>query len=163
MKTLLSALMLLVLPACDSLERRLDGVAAPLKEPELPNCSRVLNCCANLGTDRLVGPLVDESCAAIATPTDLAILRYQEARALILNDRATSQQTKDQLLTELRQTSQGTLEPACRCLLDQTLGAVSLDGFLTPIDCEVFPQTGAIPTGKTCDELTGAIMSPASP
>lgn len=162
MRALVLAL-LLSHAACDSLERSLDGVAAPLKEPELPNCSRVLNCCTNLGTDRLVGPLVDESCAAITTPTDLAILRYQEARALILNDRATSQQTKDRLLAELRETSQSTLEPACRCLLDQTVGAVSLDGFLTPIDCEVFPQTGAIPSGQTCDDLTGAILSPATP
>lgn len=160
MKSLLCALLLFAVSACDSLERSLDGVAAPLKEPELPNCSRVLNCCANLGSDRLVGPIVDESCAAITTPTDLAIIRYQEARALILNDRATSQQTKDQLLTELRQTTQSSLEPACCCLLDQTVGAVSLDGFLTPIDCEIFPQTGAIPSGATCDDLTGAITDP---
>ena len=36
---------------CDSVERAFDGVAAPLKEPELPNCSKVLTCCANLSGD----------------------------------------------------------------------------------------------------------------
>lgn len=145
---------------CDSVERILDGQAAPLKEPELPNCSRVLTCCANLSSDRVIGPLVAPSCDVVVTPTDLAIARYQQAKNVILQNASTTQQTKDALLADLRQTSQSTLEPACRCLIDQTVGNISLDGYLSPIDCEIVPTTGTIPNGKTCDDLTGAILNP---
>jgi hypothetical protein len=145
---------------CDSVERVLDGVAAPLKEPELPNCSRVLTCCANLSGDRALGPLVASTCEVVTTPTDVAIVRYQQARKVILDNTTTTQQTKDELLTDLRQTSQATLEPACRCLIDQTVGNISLDGYLSPLDCEIVASTGTIPNGKTCDDLTGAILSP---
>jgi hypothetical protein len=145
---------------CDAFERAIDGKAAPFKEPELPNCSRVLNCCTNLSDDAAVSALAVPTCDVIATPTDTAIVQYQQAKAVILGNKTTTQAEKDALLKDLRETTQATLEPACRCLIDETLGNISLDGFLTPLDCEVVESTGSIPAGKTCDELTGAITGP---
>jgi hypothetical protein len=151
------ALFSLLLLGCDSLEKVIDGKAAPFKEPELPNCSRVLNCCANLSRSQSVGPTVTPVCEAIVSPTDLAITEYQDAKAIIKGNNATTQAEKDALLKDLRDTTIAAIEPACRCLIDETIGNISLDGYLAPLDCEVVESTGAIPSGKTCDELTSAI------
>ena len=123
--------------ACDALEESLDGRAAPLKVPELPNCSRVLTCCANLDRQPLVPSGIKQACTGIATPTDAVIAEYQDGKLLIQQNQSTSAETKASLLEDLRETTQGTMEPACRCLLEETVGNLSLDGILSPTDCEV--------------------------
>ena len=152
----------LVLLGCDSLERSLDGNAAPLREADLPNCSKVLTCCANLTRDRVLGPYVADSCGTVVDPTNLAIDNYQAAKLRIERNGATSEQTKAQLIAELRTTTQETVEPACRCLVDETIGNISLNGFLSPKDCEVVVTSGALPAGKQCDDVTDVILNPGN-
>lgn len=145
---------------CEAVRQSLDGIAAPLKEPELPNCSKVLTCCANLTRDSVLGPFVADTCETIVTPTDLTITNYQAAKLRIQQNTATSAQTKAQLIAELRVTTQETVEPACRCFVEETIGNVSLDGFLSPKDCEVVLTSGALPAGKQCDDVTDVILNP---
>jgi len=148
-------------PGCEAVKESFDGVAAPLKEPELPNCSKVLTCCANLSSDSILGPFVASSCESIMSPTDLAITNYQATKLRIQQNTSTSAQTKAELIAELRTTTQETLEPACRCLVDETVGNVSLDGFLSPKDCEVVVTSGALPAGKQCDDVTDGVLNPS--
>lgn len=157
---LLFASSLFALSACDALEESLQGQAAPLKEPELPNCSRVLTCCTNLDGQRLVPTSIKDACESIAVPTDAVITEYQQSRAAIRGNTATSAETKAELETELRTRSQGTLEPACRCLLEETVGRLSLNNLLSPADCEVVTTSGALPQGKQCSDVTGAVTDP---
>ena len=148
-------------PACDEVEESLQGKAAPLKEPDLPNCSRVLTCCANLSADSILGPLVADTCDTIVTPTDLTISNYQAAKLRIEQNGATSAETKSELLSELRTTTQAAVEPACRCLVEETVGNLSLDGLLSPKDCEVVTGSGTLPPGKQCSDVTDVVLDPA--
>jgi hypothetical protein len=157
---ILFAMSVFSLVACDALEESLQGQAAPLKEPELPNCSRVLTCCTNLNGQRLVPSSIKDACMAIAEPTDVVISEYQSSRETIRGNTATSAETKVELEAELRTRSQGTLEPACRCLLEETIGRLSLNNVLSPADCEVVPSSGALPEGKQCSDVTGAVTDP---
>lgn len=150
----------LALASCDALEESLQGQAAPLKEGDLPNCSRILTCCTNLGRRATVPGSIKDACTSIATPTDALIGEYQSSREVIRTNTSTSPQTKAELETELRENTQATLEPACRCLLEQTVGNLSLDGILSPIDCETIPTSGNLPQGATCDDVTGIITNP---
>jgi len=159
MKRLL-VVVLLVLAGCDAVEESLQGQAAPLKEPELPNCSRVLTCCANLDARRLMPQSVRDACEGITTPTDRVITTYQQSRAEIAANQSTSAETKAQLTAELRTKTQGSMEPACRCLLEETVGLVSLDDFLSPADCETVTTSGALPDGATCDEIEKNVTDP---
>lgn len=145
------------LSSCDALEESLDGVAAPLKEPELPNCSRVLTCCANLDRQTLMPDSVKQACDGLVTPTDTVIEQYKAGKLRIQQDQATSAETKADLLAELKKDTQTTMEPACRCLLEETVGLVSLDDFLAPKDCETVTTSGVLPEGAQCDDVTGVI------
>jgi len=149
------------LSGCEAVKQSLDGIAAPLKEPELPNCSKVLTCCANLTHDSIIGPLVASTCETIVSPTDLTITNYQAAKLRIEQNASTSAQTKAELIADLRSATQASVEPACRCFVDETIGNVSLDGFLSPKDCEVVLTSGALPAGKQCDDVTDVILNPA--
>ena len=157
----LIAFVVLALGGCEAVKQSLDGVAAPLKEPELPNCSKVLTCCANLTSDSVIGPLVASTCETIVSPTDLTITNYQAAKLRIQQNTTTSAQTQIDLLVELRTTTAGAVEPACRCFVEETIGNVSLDGLLSPKDCEVVITSGALPAGKQCDDVTDVILDPA--
>ena len=148
------------LGACDAVEQSLQGSAAPLREPDLPNCSRILNCCTNLDRQSIVPSSIKEACHGVATPTDTLIDQYQVSRANIQASTSTSAETKAQLIAELRTNTQASLEPACRCLLEETVGNISLDGFLSPADCETITTSGALPDGAQCDDVTGVIKSP---
>lgn len=147
------------LVACDALERSFEGTAAPLREPDLPNCSRILNCCTNLDRQTIVPSSVKDACHGVATPTDTLIEQYQVSRANIQASTSTSAETKAQLIAELRTNTQASLEPACRCLLEETVGNISLDGFLSPADCETITTSGSLPAGAQCDDVTGVIKS----
>ncbi len=150
----------LVLLGCDSLERSLDGNAAPLREADLPNCSKVLTCCANLTRDRVLGPYVADSCGTVVDPTNLAIDNYQAAKLRIERNGAVSDESKAELLTDLRETSQASLEPACGCLLEETVGNISLDGYLSPLDCELVAGARGLAEGQQCSDVTGNVLDP---
>lgn len=145
---------------CDAVEESLQGQAAPLKEPELPNCSRVLTCCANLDRRALMPQTVKDACDGLVPPTDTVIVQYQEGRAAIQANQNTSAETKAELLEDLRKSTQNTMEPACRCLLEQTVGLVSLDDFLAPADCETVAGSGQLVDGQQCSDVTDAVLHP---
>lgn len=156
----LAALVAPPLVGCDAFEKTIDGVAAPLKEPELPNCSRILTCCANLDSRVGMPQSVKDACGGIVTPTDTIIVQYQQSKLAIQQSASTSAEAKAQLLAELRTNTQATMEPACRCLLEETVGNISLDGFLSPLDCETITTSGALPDNQQCDDVTGVITNP---
>jgi hypothetical protein len=141
-----------------SAEQTLQGTAAPLKEADLPNTSRMLNCCANLTNRTETKSFVESTCATITPQIGIVIAKYQLGKQAIQNDTVLNAQAKAQSLAELKQTSQQTLEPAARCLLQETIGKVSLNGFLSPADCEAVTTVGTLPDGKQCSEVTDAIL-----
>ena len=153
-------LLALMTSQCDALEESLQGQAAPLKEPDLPNCSRVLTCCANLDRQTIVPVTIKDTCHGIATPTDAIIVEYQDSRHTIEANTTTSPETKAELIAELRTRTQQTMEPACRCLLEETVGNLSLGGILSPADCETVVTSGQLPAGQQCDDVTTVITSP---
>jgi len=149
--------------ACQELaataEKSLQGTAAPLKEPELPNTSKLLTCCANLSARAETKAFVKDICPSLTTPTNKVIDSYVTLKKAINDDKviAAEQKTKD--LAALKATSQTNLEPASRCLIVETVGKVSLNGFLSPADCEQDNTVGALPAGKSCDDVKGAITN----
>ncbi|GEM_PF-2398697 len=143
----------------DTAEKVIDGQAAPLKENDLPNCSRMLTCCANVRKKVGMPQAVLDACDKLEPAVDKVINAYQSSQQTIANNKSTTPETKQSLSKQLREKTQGTLEPGCRCLLDETLGKVSLDGFLTPIDCEAVKESGALPMGKECTDVTSAVTN----
>ena len=122
-----------VLSGCEEI---LDGEAAELKEPELPNCSRIITCCNNLEGNGLA----PSECQEIFVPAaDAVIENYQTVRDNIpFNDA----QARELLLDE----TQSRVEPGCRCFLEETIG--QLGDFILPIDCESDKEVGTLEGGK---------------
>lgn len=143
----------------DAVEESIQGEAAPLKEADMPNCSRVLNCCAKLKTYSLTPEDVITVCDDQLDPAaDSLINTYQEARQGIENDSALTDETRANLLEELKLLYQEKIEPGCRCFLDQTVGDVSADGFLSPVDCEIVESVGALEPPATCEDAQDALV-----
>ena len=139
----------------DSAEKKLDGTAAPLKELELPNTSKMLTCCANLSARAETKGLVVDICPPMTPKVTLVIDQYQIGKKKITDDTVLSADAKVKSLAELKVQSQGTLEPAARCLLQETIG--KLGKILIPADCEADTSVGALPAGKLCSDVTSAI------
>lgn len=142
----------------DSVDKKLQGTAAPLKEATLPNCSRILTCCANLTAGKATGPMVKDQCPKVVTPTTTAIDKYQAARKAIQDNTTLTAEAKANSLKELESKTVGTAEPACRCLLQETVGKIGTTAL--PADCETVTTTGALPQGKQCSDVTDEIMNP---
>jgi len=143
----------------DAVEQSIQGDAAALKEGDMPNCSRVLNCCTKLKTYSLTPEDVITVCDDTLSPSaDSLITSYQQARQGIENDGALTAETRAGLLDELKTTYQDSIEPGCRCFLDQTVGDVSADGFLSPADCEVVESVGALTPPATCEDAQDALV-----
>lgn len=139
-------------------EKSLQGTAAPLKEAELPNTSKLLTCCANLSARVETKDFVKSICPNLTTQTNKVIDSYTSLKKAINDDKAISAEQKTKDLAVLKATTQSNLEPASRCLIVETVGKVSLNGFLSPADCEQDTSVGALPAGKSCDDVKGAIM-----
>jgi len=156
---LAAAVCALCLGACEaavtSASQQITGTAAPLKEPELPNTSKMLNCCNNLSGRSETASLVKDICPALAPKVTLVIDNYVKAKDAIKADKVTTDAAKTQALADLKSKSQGTLEPAARCLLTETVG--KLGSLLTPKDCVADQTVGALPQGKQCADVTSAI------
>ncbi len=146
-------------PACQSLidnaENKLDGVAAPLKEPELPNTSKMLTCCANLSGRNETSGLVKDVCPPMSPKVTLVLDQYIAAKKFINDNKTSTAEIKTKALADLKSESQGTLEPAARCLLTETIG--KLGKLLIPKDCEADSTVGALPPGKQCSDVKSAI------
>ena len=145
----------------ESTRTALDGKEAALKEPELPNTSRLLNCCNNLMARSSTKSFVESVCPQIQSGVATVLDNYLAAKAEVNANQTLTAEAKAKALAEIKTTSQSTLEPAAKCLLDQTVGKISMDGFLSPKDCEVVPgDTAKLPDGKTCDDVTAEITNP---
>lgn len=145
----------------ESTKTALDGKETALKEPELPNTSRLLNCCNNLMARTSTKSFVEPICPQIQTGVATVLDNYLAAKAEINANQSLNAEAKAKALAEVKANSQAALEPAAKCLLDQTIGKVSLDGFLSPKDCEVIAgDTTKLPDGKTCDDVTSEITNP---
>lgn len=155
----LLALTLLLTGACqsvlDSAEKKLDGTAAPLKEPELPNTSKMLACCNNLSARAETKSLVADICGPMVPKVTLVLDQYQLGKKKINDDTVLSADAKVKSLAELKANSQNSLEPAARCLITETIG--KLGKILTPKDCEADTTVGALPPGKQCSDVESAI------
>lgn len=156
---LLATLVILGVGACDTARKILDEQPAPLKEPELPNCSKVLTCCDNLTQSTLVKDVVTDACNQIRPAADGVIDAYQTMRDETKANQTLSEQDKDAALDEL-EANYVPIEKGCRCLVDETVGAISLDGFLTPKDCEFDGiTTGQLAPGESCTDMK-ALVTP---
>lgn len=141
----------------ESTEKTLQGSAAPLKETELPNTSKMLACCNNLMAKASTKGLVDSICTPMTPQVIKVIDTYQAAKANISGNAQLTAEAKTKARGELKTTSQTSLEPAARCLLTETIG--KLGAFVLPADCEADLTIGALPQGKTCDDAKTAITS----
>lgn len=157
--TLSAIAALLVMTGCQALvtdvTNQIDGTAAALKEPDLPNTSRMLNCCNNLMSKSGTKGLVQSVCEPTSPQVVKVLNTYQSAKAGISGNANLSAQSKAESLAKLKTDSQATLEPAARCLLSETVG--KLGNALIPKDCEVITSTGALPAGKQCSDVTSSI------
>ncbi len=157
--TLLFALIAAASGGCqsliDSAEKKIDGTATAAKEPELPNTSKMLNCCNNLSSRSETKGLVADICPPMSPKVTLVIDQYQLGKKKINDDMNLTSEAKTKSLAELKKTTQESLEPAARCLLQETIG--KLGKVLIPKDCEADTTVGALPPGKQCSDVTGAI------
>lgn len=138
-----------------STEKTLQGTAAPLKEPELVNTSKMLTCCNNLMAKASTKGLVESVCTPMTPQVTKVIDTYQTAKKDISANANLTAEAKTQALTELKTKTQSTLEPAAFCLLKETIG--KLGTYVLPADCEGDAKAGALPQGKTCDDAKTAI------
>lgn len=153
--------------ACDEIkdqvtmqiEDTLNGEESPLRELDLPNCSKVITCCDKL-KERGYSDEVSSLCEEQFQPAvDLAIDSYQTARDA-LTDNAEEQ---EEALNELRSRTQLSFEPGCRCFLEETIGAINTDAVdLLPLDCEVEESSGALEEGAMCSDATSSLLSGAT-
>ncbi len=142
---------------CDSLATAIDGTAAALKEPDLPNTSKMLNCCVNLESKNLTKGLVANICPTLDTQVAKVITAYQTTKKGIQDNTNLTAADKTAALAKLKTESQASLEPAARCLLTETIG--TLGNAAIPKDCEAVTTIGALPQGKTCDDAKTAITA----
>ncbi len=134
-----------------------DGTVAALKEPDLPNTSKILNCCASLESKTLTKSLVANFCPNVETQVAKVLNTYQSTKQSIKDNVNLSAQSKTVALNKLKSESQTTLEPAARCLLAETVG--KLGNAAIPKDCEAVSTIGSLPAGKTCEDVKSAITN----
>jgi hypothetical protein len=128
-------------------EEILDGVEAPLAEPDLPNCSRIITCCNNLEGNGLA----PSECQEIFIPAvETVIENYQLAQSRVSADAEASRALRDE--------TQELVEPGCRCFLEETVGQVG--DFLLPVDCESDKSVGDLESGQ-CSDATDGLLEAA--
>ena len=159
-------LVLLSLAGCDDLLEQTLGAstetAAALAEDDLPNCSRVSNCCDRLAQSpysSMVPSSVQTTCTdTLGSAAETVITEYQREKALITNQSSVTDDTESQLLSDLEEQWQDRVEPGCRCFLEETVGV--LPDLTLPADCESFTTTGAL-DGATCSDGIDAVLDAA--
>ena len=136
--------------------KAIQGKATALKEADLPKCSKVLTCCAHPDT----ASLTQVACGKITVPVDAVIAKYTASKKDIQANVQLTAAQKTTALADLKVATQDTMEPGCRCLLEDTVGKVSAAGVPTPLDCQTVTTTGALPQGKTCADVTSLVTGP---
>jgi hypothetical protein len=134
---------------------------AALQEADLPNCSRVVNCCTTLAEGRfsaVVPTSVSDACTStVGTAADAAIGEYQRERDGINAQSGVSDDERTNLLNDLQDQWQGRIEPGCRCFLEESVGTAP--DLATPADCESFTTTGALGQGATCGDAVDNLIN----
>lgn len=139
---------------CDELEEAIQGEAAPLRENDLPNCSRIITCCNNELFQSVAPEAALTQCTTTFVPATGAVIdTYQETRDQIQRGLSESGESVD----ELRTRTQDTFEPGCRCFLEETVGQIG-DTAL-PADCEVVPTSGALDGGAMCSDAIDTLTA----
>lgn len=139
----------------NSTEKTLQGTAAPLKEPELVNTSKMLTCCNNLMAKTSTKGLVESVCTEMVPQVSKVIETYQAAKANVNNNANLTAAAKAEAIAKIKAEAQTNLEPASYCLLSETIG--KLGTYVLPADCEGNAAAGALPQGKTCEDAKKAI------
>ena len=140
----------LSLSGCDAAEEILDGEEAALKEADLPNCSKVINCCANLKSKELSEGLDDACDEQFVPAANRVIDTYQDAKGEL----SPGSDGERALYDETR----GTVEVGCRCFLEQSVGQI--DAVLLPKDCEADTSVGQA-EADMCDGAVDELVNPA--
>jgi len=161
-KYLIALMMITVLYACDKikdeLEETLDGEATMLKEVDLPNCSKVITCCDALEARGIAEEVVAACKGQFKPAANLVIDNYRTAQQSItdmLEDTA-------EALDDLKDTTQGSFEPGCRCFLEESVGQVNTGSIdLLPVDCEINTSTGELSGGLMCSDATDSLLNAA--
>lgn len=156
------------LTACSDLIEDTLGIgsesAAALAEDDLPNCSRVSNCCDRLSQSpysAVVPSSVHSTCSdTLGTAADMVISEYQSEQSLITNQSGLTDENETQLLSDLQEQWSSRVEPGCRCFLEETVG--TLPDLTMPADCESFTTTGALEGGETCSDGIDAVLDAAT-
>lgn len=143
----------------DAIEDSLDGEAAALAEADLPNCSRVINCCANLKGRDFTPDEINTECDETFKPSANSIItNYQDARDAIDADSTVNAEGKSTLKDTLKSNTQERIEPACRCFLEETVGQAG--NFALPADCEAVPDENTIMCSEAEATLLDAVDNP---
>lgn len=158
----LTAAALLAPTGCnkDAVENLINDEAAPLAEEDLPNCSRVVNCCDYLAANDLTPDTINQECTETYKPSaNTVITNYKDARSAIDdNPDFTTDEGRTEAKTALKDQTQGTFETGCRCFLDETVGQVGT--FALPLDCEFFADVGD--QNLSCDDATTTLVDVAT-
>lgn len=165
---ILSIIAISSLAACDlkeelteAIEDTINGEAAELAEADLPNCSKVINCCANIEA-RGISDEISEACNEQFKPATQAVIdNYQTSKMRITESLEGDAQTEG--LSTLTEETQEIFEPGCRCFLEETAGQLengTID--LIPQDCEFDSTTGALDGDLMCSDATDALLEAAS-
>ncbi len=131
----LVGLVLIGLTGCDGAEDLVDDAlgreATAPKEAELPQCSQIVNCCASLQSDPVFKDITPEdvktSCNDVFTPGANSVIDAYQTGRDGLNGQANKDRFRDESTTRI--------EPACTCLLQETVAKIP-DTINHP-DCEL--------------------------
>jgi hypothetical protein len=148
----------------EAIEEIIDEEATTLQEPDIANCSRVINCCDRMAEaqyDSIVPEAVRNECTVSIAPSATAVItEYARERDALASRTDVSEERRESLQDDLLETWQDNVEPGCRCFIEETVG--NLPALLLPIDCEFIETSGTLPTGLTCDEAATLLLSTAA-
>ena len=142
----------------EQLEDTINGEVSPLKESELPNCSKVITCCDKLEELGYSDTIIETCNQQLKPAADFVIENYQSGRDALLDNAEGEDQ--EGAVNELKESTQGSFEPGCRCFLEETIGAVNSETVdLLPLDCEIDMSTGGLEDGGMCSDAISTLTS----
>jgi hypothetical protein len=149
---------------CDAIEEVTDAVLddepSALREGDLPNCSRAVNCCAALETGTIstaVPDAVATACAdTVAFAADASIDEYQRQLQAIDEIPNLTDEARAARQADLSREWQNRVEPGCRCFMEETVGTIP--DLALPSDCEPILTTGDL-DGETCSAAMESLVA----
>lgn len=156
--------MALFVVGCDAIEEVTDAVLddepSALREGDLPNCSRAVNCCAALETGTISAAVPDAVSAAcsdtVAFAADASIDEYQRQLQAIDDIPNLTAEARAARRDDLSREWQNRVEPGCRCFMEETVGTIP--DLALPSDCEPILTTGDL-EGETCSAAMESLVA----